>query len=165
MSKSNNVSKSGGKSLHASPIFSSFFRHREDSFRCRVQTVSEEDHHTLPTWVNMTIPKAKWSKMSQNVSLDNHRKIDVFFQSFLHSWRSVRFLLLWKQLKAKSKIVDFISLKSINSNAFQSQLLSKHENSNTFPTVNETLKNSKTRKFVIHYFQLNYLWGRTFLKS
>ena len=45
-------------------------------------------------------------------------EIDVFFQSFSHSWRSVQFLLLWKQLKAKRKIVDFISLKSINSNAF-----------------------------------------------
>ena len=41
-------------------------------------------------------------------------EFDVFFQSFLHSCRSVRFLLLWKQLRAKSKIIDFISLKSIN---------------------------------------------------
>ena len=45
-------------------------------------------------------------------------EFDVFFQSFLHSCRSVRFLMLWKQLRAKSKIVDFISLKSIKSNAF-----------------------------------------------
>ena len=46
------------------------------------------------------------------------REIVVFFQSFLHSCQSPRFLLLWKQLRAKSKIVDFISLKSIKSIAF-----------------------------------------------